>query len=546
MKIIIKNRIWFVCIMTLIFTGCADLDVLPEGEMKTEGQKQDVIKDDPSKLISDINALYAKLIEYRVTSSFDKKSKHWDFGYAAFCMITDHRGQDTFGPDAGFNWFNNWQDYTDRNSNASTATYFPWILFYSHLKISNDILRLIPSEDAKGDDTKAAYRGQALASRAFDYLNLVQIYQLTYKGHEDFPAIPIVTENKTANELSNNPRAKVQAVYDLIISDLTEAIILLDGFKREDKSIIDQNVAYGLRARANLLMQNWSAAASDADNAMKGFTPYTINEVSVPTFNSANASSWIWGNIVTTVNDIVQSGIINYPSHLCSFAGGGYTTATNTYRMINVNLWNRISDKDVRKGWWVNEKLSSPYTDGVIMKNKEGKNVTIAEYLNFSPYTNTKFGPYQNEILNSTKACDWPVMRIEEMILIKAEGLAMSGQTGQAKQVLESFLNTYRYKDGSYICPLTDAQGIQNEVWLQRRIELWGEGFSYLDLLRLKKPITRYENGITNYPEGQIYNIPAESPVLLWRIPESEINTNKGISESDNNPIASKPSAVKK
>ena len=48
-------------------------------------------------------------------------------------------------------------------------------------------------------------------------------------------------------------------------------------------------------------------------------------------------------------------------------------------------------------------------------------------------------------------------MRVEEMILIKAEGLAKSGQEATAKQVLEDFVRTYR--DPSYTVPLNPYAG---------------------------------------------------------------------------------------
>ena len=44
-----------------------------------------------------------------------------------------------------------------------------------------------------------------MLSRAYDYLNLVQIYQFTYAGHENSLAVPIVTETMTDEDMQNNP-----------------------------------------------------------------------------------------------------------------------------------------------------------------------------------------------------------------------------------------------------------------------------------------------------------------------------------------------------
>ena len=66
------------------------------------------------------------------------------------------------------------------------------------------------------------------------------------------------------------------------------------------------------------------------------------------------------------------------------------------------------------------------------------------------------------------------LMRVEEMYLIQAEATAMAGNPAQGKQILENFVKTYR--NPSYQCPANDAASMQEEVWHQRRIELWGEG----------------------------------------------------------------------
>ena len=59
-------------------------------------------------------------------------------------------------------------------------------------------------------------------------------------------------------EMQNNPRATVQQVYDQIMSDLNQAAELLAGFDNgANKDQLDEAVVYGLRARANLLMQKW-------------------------------------------------------------------------------------------------------------------------------------------------------------------------------------------------------------------------------------------------------------------------------------------------
>ena len=130
-------------------------------------------------------------------------------------------------------------------------------------------------------------------------------------------------------------------------------------------------------------------------------------------------------------------------------------------------------------------------------------------------------------------------LRVEEMYLIKAEAEAMSG--GDGKGTLESFIKTYR--DPSYSTNAASSTQVQEEVFHQRRIELWGEGLNWYDIMRLNKGVDRRGGG---YPNAtMIFNIPAGDGILVWRIPEAEINANPALSEADNNPAASVPAPVK-
>jgi hypothetical protein len=525
------------CAVLLTQVSCTDLDLIPEGDTITEQQKKDLLELDPATLQSDVNGLYSDLIKYDATyNAWYGGTAHNNFGYASACMMFDAGGQDVPSEHTGYNWFRNALSYADRTEKSSD-TYFLWNFFYSHAKTANNIIAVVDKET--DNPALKAFRGQALASRAFDYLHLVQAYQFTYKGHETAPAVPIVPEDLDAEKAGSNPRATVQEVYDFILADLNEAITLLDGYRRTTKGEIDQSVAYGLRARANLLMQNWADAAADADKALQGYgnTPYTLAGVSKPAFNEISASSWMWGCDVAETNDIVQTGIINFPSHSCSFTGNGYSPGY-AGRYINDHLWQQIPSTDIRKNWWIDEDYTSPNVENTWpgwTATYQGDEYGMADWFGWNaPYLNVKFGPYKDEPDNATNACDFPLMRVEEMILIKAEGLAMS--SGDGKSVLENFVKTYR--NPAYICSAGSGTALQDEIWFQRRIELWGEGFSLFDLLRLKKPVNRLG---TNYPAQEQYNLPAEAQILIWLLPEDEVNANGGISTADNNPTAPIP-----
>ncbi len=524
------SRFLVLVFAALFVASCTDLNTFPEGGTKTEEQIQAAVKNNPELMKADVAAIYSKMIELYAGGT----GYHFDFGYSSLCITMDAHGQDVTCANIGYNWFSEAYSYSGRRYTSSESA-MTWNLYYKIIAAANRVL-LSATADVQ-DETLKAYRGQALACRAFAYLNMAQLYQFNYKGNESKLCVPIVTETLAGDALMNNPRATVQAVYDLVMADLNEAITLLDGYKRDDKGQIDQAVAYGLRARANLTMQNWAEAAADAEQALtlSKTKPYTMAEVSKPTFTSANANSVLWANIITENNDVVLTSIVNWPSHLSSLFSDGYT-GVGVAKCISVLLYNEIESSDVRKGWWLNENLKSPLVDSLIyddwrkdFASKVGK------------YANVKFGVYNDNMKNFVPAADWILMRYEEMLFIKAEGLAMSGNTAEAKTIIDDFVRTNR--NPSYIGAPADPQGLQDEIWMQRRIELWGEGFSFFDIMRLGKPIERTKNGISSFPDAWQFNIPAKSQILLYLIPQAEIEANQGINDSDNNPAVNPPVA---
>ena len=122
-------------------------------------------------------------------------------------------------------------------------------------------------------------------------------------------------------------------------------------------------------------------------------------------------------------------------------------------------------------------------------------------------------------------------MRAEEMILIQAEATAKAGDLAKGRSILENFVKTYR--DPAFISKAGDVESFSDEVWLQRRIELWGEGFAQSDKLRLGKNIVRFIPGkATNVPEDYQFNIASDNPWLRMRFTQDELDANKGVEQN--------------
>lgn len=513
----------------LAVSSCVDMNTYPEGYYVTSEQKQEIIKKDPSKAEAGVNGIFARSTSYAM--AITEATRHNDIGYPALMMFMDTDGIDAVSQNNGYNWKGGCLDYTSRNY-TSFYSRITWNTLYAMIYTSNSLISSIP--DPSSPELKA-YKAQGLATRAFNYWVLAQLYQFNYVDHKSSPCVPIVTD-ENSNDVAEKGvgRSSVEEVYALIMKDINEAITLLEAadFKRADKRYVDLGVAYGIRARVNLTMENWAAAAEDAQKAITASkaVPYSKDAVSKPTFYNSADNAWMWAIVITETDRVVTTGICNWPSHMGSLNYGYCNFSKCT--QINKALYNSIPATDVRKGWWLNENKTSPNLTSDQQKYMDGKK--------YSAYTHCKFAPYKDVVGTSTNANDIPMMRVEEMYLIKAEGEAMSGNTTAAVSTLESLIKTYR--DPEYSCTATSKTDIQNEIWRQRRIELWGEGLSWFDIMRLKKPVDRRGGG---YPDvACIFNIPYGSDIMLWRIPQKEIEANVGLNESDNNPSAALPTPV--
>lgn len=531
-KYLILPALGFVSAIGL--TGCYEMDTIPMDQYVTDGEKVAAVEANPEIAQAAITGITALFSNYMQVIDDD----HSDFGFPSLMISSESRGIDLVSEVTGYNWYSPQVRFSDCASNSDTSL-LTWSHAYRQIFACNAALKSLDPETT--DPEIQFYLGQAHGFRAYDYFLLAQTYQFTYKGNEDKPCVMLVDETNEDEIAANGcGRSTVADTYAQILDDCNKAISFIEtsGVKPEDvldskpKRFLSLAAAYGLRARVNLVMNNWSAAQSDAEAAIASFrgTPLSISAASVPGFGDISANNWMLGVAIATTDRVVTSGIINFPSHMGSL-NYGYASV-GAWRRVNINLYNYISLSDVRKGWFLNE-------DGVSLNLDEAQQA-YCDANKIPAYTQVKFAPYQDVLGQSQNACDVPLMRIEEMYLIKAEAKAMGGDPAGGAADLVNFVKTYR--DPKYSFAGGSAEDVQNEVWMQRRVELYGEGFSTFDLMRLKKPFDRRGAG---YQADYTYYIEPDDPVLLLCIPEDEENGNKGFTSADNNDPAPQPTPVK-
>lgn len=539
----------------LLTTGCKDMDEqIPEGGSITPEQLAETNRTVPSRVDASFVGMFKMMADGGSGRVFTGSNRADDFAFVMSMISLSLEGADAFGSDNGYNWFSTASEYSDRDPNYANP-YIRYTTPYRSIGVANGLITSLSTLlEAEPTDTLTRNKlGQAYAMRAFDYMALAPYYAGNYASHGDDPCIPLLGTDADF-DYTNNPRATVKQVYAQIISDLDAALEYLKGYDRgvdytsttaykesaSQKIYIDRNVAFGLRARANLAMENWLQAAADADSALVGYQPASMQDVSEPAFCNIQERNWLWGILLTEAeaSEYGNRCAAAWTSALC---GSGYGPATVNTPCINKLLYDKIPDTDVRKGWWLDATRHSDnwanqvWTDPTNGATAKGDDIAAfkdqgGDKDELLPYTNVKFGMKSGA--SSTKNDnDWPLMRAEEMILIKAEGLAKGGKEAEGRTVLENFVKNYR--DPAY-SSTAGGRTLADEIWYQRRVELWLEGFDVSDARRLNKPIVRFiPNRESNVPESFKFNIAADDPWLNMRFPDTEVNANHGIIDNE-------------
>ncbi len=473
------------------------------------------------------------------------KTRANDFGYPSFFLQRDVMGQDIF--QVKLNWFSGWYTCTYLGSNFANAQ-MPWTYYYSWIKSCNTVLSLAGKEP---DEEKIVGAGIAHAMRALFYMDLARMFApQTYGMDKNAETVPIVTEETKNTDLDHNPRATNEKMWAFIISDLDKAEIYLKDYKRKDVYTPDISVVYGLKARAYLVMEDWNNAKKYAKMAQNGYSimtnaDYTSREKG---FNSPN-EAWMFGcvyrqedpNIVE--NDADSSwGAMMILEINPTVSGCGYAANYGQPFVIDRHLFETIPASDARKNCFVDFEIDN-------LGSKEDKIEALKKYSDYPDWIyksaeaatdyDGKVGGlplkfraaggkegHDNQYIGF--AVSVPMMRVEEMYLIEAEATGMLNE-GEGITLLTNFAKqrdaNYEYGKHNETYGNTNTSAFQNEVWWQRRVEFWGEGFATFDIKRLNKGIIRsYPN--SNHIDQYRWNTQGVPGWMNLCIVQTETNYN--------------------
>jgi len=424
-------------------------------------------------------------------------------GQSANMIYMDMLGEDLVNVAQANGWFISCYRWLDHRNVNHRVPFFNYQFYYQIIANANMIIANI--DGASGpDEEKNIIKGQAYAYRGWAYYQMVQLFGKRFDAGtaNDNPGVPIVLEpTKEAF-----PRSSVAAVYTQINADLDQAINLLDGYDRTNKSHIDVSVAKGFKARVALTQQNYPLAAQMANEARQGYSLMSNSEY-MAGFNDYTNDEWLWGSHQQSDQTTYFYSFFAFMS--CTFNS---SNIRGNPKAINSLLYGEITDTDIRKQLWdpTGSNTDFPTPPGGLRR----------------PYMNRKF---QSTDGSSTSSIgDVPLMRAAEMYLIEAEALARQGQDGPAADVLyELAVN----RDPAYTLSSNTGQALLDEILIQRRVELWGEGFRFYDLKRMNMPLNR--NGANHSTSlAVIFDVPANDKTWEFLIPQNELNTNPNVEQN--------------
>lgn len=522
MKNISKFIIGIGCLasVSVSMTGCIDetfpTDVATDEQLTSSSKATEAL----------LWAMPAFLNKYDVLGQGG--SAGYDWGYGSIMHIRDIMTEDMPVVSSNYDHYSAWEGNYYIGPRYMSTQYI-WNYFWKYVQTSNNIIMALNPETA--DATQLGYLGVGYAFRAHSYLDMAQMFEFLENDGTDAVnasgnnvlnlTVPIVKEDVTEESARNNPRATRQEMFDFILSDLDNAeqyIVYLD---RTVKTLPDLSVVYGLKARLYMWVADYPKAQEYARKAIdvSGATPMTKDQWLSTTngFNDISVSSWLWGSQMQSEDDVVKSGILNWTSWSSNEAVFGYAAA-GPVNMINVALYNKIADTDFRKLAW-----KAPAGSAL-----EGQNTYCGSMgASLPDYASLKFRPAQGngDVSTTGAASAYPLMRVEEMYLIEAEAAAHQNAT-QGRDLLNSFMQTYR--DAKYNCTASSTDAVVNEVVLQKRIELWGEGLTFFDVKRLNMSVTRGYSG-TNFSEERRLNTNGRPAWMNICIVQTEENNNSAL-----------------
>ena len=282
---------------------------------------------------------------------------------------------------------------------------------------------------------KSQLLGELHVIRAFFYFHLVNL----------FGGVPLITETNY-NITASQPRASVDSVYSLIISDLTSARSMLTAsYPSTGRARVNLYTADALLAKVYLYRGQWTNAANMVSEVVNSGLYSLVSDPTKVYLDGSTEAIW----------QLPGKGITQQTTE--AFTLTPYSAYSVPNYTLDTLLLNAFEPGDTRRTGWVGTS-------------------TVGGKTYYYSYK------YKNRTATAIPTEDYMMFRLGELYLVRAEALA---QQGKADSALAD-MNQLRTRAGlAAVTTVASQADLLNAIAHERRIELFCEwGNRWYDLKR--------------------------------------------------------------
>jgi starch-binding outer membrane protein, SusD/RagB family len=388
-----------------------------------------------------------------------------------------------------------------------------WSPLYNAIAKANVVLKKVPAIKDKQLDLgnrRDQIMGEAYFLRGYHYYQLVKMWG----------GVPLIVEpvDSTDPSVTQKPRNTEAEVYAQIISDLKSAAERLPDFY-SDKA--DVNKARATKGAANAMLAKVYAQKADRDyNKVLEHANAVINSPAKYVLLSDYAFLWD-GNHYNNEESIME----------VQFTGGAeanYGPQLLLPKSISGDTWRKFVTPS-------HNLINAFDSEGDVVRKK------ASVLFENAPWVDEFWSPSQKVGESIPFAYKWKsasgfastnrqyIVRLADIILLKAEALNKLGRTEEAR----TELNNIRKRVGLGNTPATNQAQMQLAIEKERRLELAQEAQRWDDLRRYGRAVEVMNSLVeidlrTNLPK--VYEMTVEKQLLP--IPQSERNRNPKLDQN--------------
>lgn len=357
---------------------------------------------------------------------------------------------------------------TDYSDNILLSS---WRGYYSAITNANTVLAKIEGANSAVVTNKDRHIGETKFLRALAYFNLVRI----------FGDVPMVTTPISTEDAYQKGREKVDKIYEeVIIKDLLDAETKLPvKYTGSDVGRVTKGAAKALLGRVYLIRKEFVKA----EEKLKDVT--TLGYALLKNYNDLwdytkdeHHSEYIFDIEYLTGGLGLGSTFTN--TFTLEFQSGGKALVDELSRVYGIlpgataasggnptaGMFAAFDPKDLRKDVSVSKGVTG----------LDGKFIALAT---------TGVTSFSRKYMATLKAnndspANWKVIRYADVLLMLAEVLNENGKTTEAL----TYLNQVRQRAGLSGYTGLSKDGFRENVYLERRLELYLEGHRWFDLIR--------------------------------------------------------------